>query len=441
MPEVIAIARQGLAIGGPAEVGFDKTTLPYIPGSTLRGALASVWISEHGIPKASHPRREEFIGLFERDIRYGPLFQDGTSVVPLTATWCKYPSTSGCEEWSADAAVDGDAGTCPHCGNGTDTGKGEVTGVRIRRVLRTELDRDGRPVQGRLYARHELESGITYRGYLTGSHPWLQQAREIWLGGRTSTRGLATVEVTPEPDEPAAPVIPASARADGALVVRLTSPAIIVDDAGRPALDPVPEILRVLGLSRPAVEEARCWTRPIRVGGWHAASGLPKPTELAMELGSVLVLRFREQPGPGSLQRLAREGVGLRRIEGFGSVQLNPPPWRRAEALPAVAVPAQEAEPSALAALHDHGLLDDELTVRWLVSRCRLVLVERERNPGYSFASLFEERVAVFFDDAQADVVAGLFASPRLATVIPLLEQALERLTGGEPGITTGGNP
>ena len=234
MPEVIAIARQGLAIGGPAEVGFDKTTLPYIPGSTLRGALASVWISEHGIPKASHPRREEFIGLFERDIRYGPLFQDGTSVVPLTATWCKYPSTSGCEEWSADAAVDGDAGTCPHCGNGTDTGKGEVSGVRIRRVLRTELDGDGRPVQGRLYARHELESGITYRGYLTGSHPWLQEAREIWLGGRTSTRGLATVEVTPEPDEPAAPVIPALARADGALVVRLTSPAIIVDDAARP---------------------------------------------------------------------------------------------------------------------------------------------------------------------------------------------------------------
>lgn len=196
MPEVIAIARQGLAIGGPAEVGFDKTTLPYIPGSTLRGALASVWISEHGIPKASHPRREEFIGLFERDIRYGPLFQDGTSVVPLTATWCKYPSAPGCEEWSADVAVDGDAGTCPRCGNGTDTGKGEVSGVRIRRVLRTELDRDGRPVQGRLYARHELESGITYRGYLTGSHPWLRQAREIWLGGRTSTRGLATVEVT-----------------------------------------------------------------------------------------------------------------------------------------------------------------------------------------------------------------------------------------------------
>jgi CRISPR-associated protein Csx10 len=435
MPEVTAIARQGLAIGGPAEVGFDKTTLPYIPGSTLRGALASVWISEHGIPEAGNPRREEFIGLFERDIRYGPLFQDGTSVIPLSATWCKYPSAKACEAWSTDAAVDGDAGTCPHCGSGTDTGKGEVTGVRMRRVLRTELDGDGRPVDGRLYARHELESGITYRGYLTSGHPWLQQHREIWLGGRASTRGLATITVTPEPDAPAPPMIAASVRADGALVVRLTSPAIIVDDAGRPALDPVPEILRVLGMSRSAVASSRCWTRPVRVGGWHAASGLPKPAELAMELGSVVTLQLRDQPGPGSLLRLALEGIGLRRIEGFGSVQVNPPPWRRTVA----SEPAQETEPSALAALRDHGLLRDETTVRWLVSRSRLVLVERERDPGYSFASLFEERVAVFFDDAQADAVRDLFGSPRLVTVIPLLEQALERMGADEPGTATGG--
>lgn len=184
MPEITAIARQGLAIGGPAEVGFDKTTLPYIPGSTLRGALASAWITEHGIPAADSRWRAEFIGLFERDIRYGPLFQDGASVVPLTATWCKYPSTPGCEEWSADAAVDGDASTCPHCGNGTDTGKGEVTGVRMRRVLRTELDGDGRPMEGRLYARHELESGITYRGYLTGRHRGSSKpARYGWADG------------------------------------------------------------------------------------------------------------------------------------------------------------------------------------------------------------------------------------------------------------------
>jgi len=155
-----------------------------------------------------------------------------------------------------------------------------------------------------------------------------------------------------------------------------------------------------------------------------------------MELGSVAVVHFREPPSPESLQRLARDGIGLRRIEGFGSVQLNPQPWRRAGAPPAAPVPA-EAGPSALAPLRDHGLLGAEQTVRWLVSRSRLVLVERERNPRYSAAPLFEERVAVFFDDARADVVAGLFASSRLATVIPLLEQELERITDGQ----TGGNP
>ena len=438
MPEVTAIARQGLAIGGPAEVGFDKTTLPYVPGSTLRGALASAWISEYGIPEAGNPRREEFIGLFERDIRYGPLFQDGAAVVPLSAIWCKYPSTAACEQWSADAAVDGDVSVCPHCGQGVDTGKGEVTGVRVRRILRTELDDDGRPIEGRLYARHELDSGVAYRGYLTGTHPWLRQTREVWLGGRTSTRGLATLEVVPDAGGSRVPVIPASGRADGALVIRLASPAIIVDDASRPALDPLREILRVLDVPRSAVEQTRCWTRPVRAGGWHAASGLPKPVELAMELGSVLVVRFRDQPGVDSLQRLARDGIGLRRIEGFGSVQVNPVPWRRAGPAGA-AVPAEQ--PSALAALRDRDLLSDEETVRWLVSRSRLVLVERERDPGYSVAPLLEERVAVFFDDAQADAVAGLFTSPRLATVIPLLEQVLERLTAGNPGTADGGEP
>jgi CRISPR-associated protein Csx10 len=438
MPEVIAIARQGLAIGGPAEVGFDKTTLPYVPGSTLRGALASAWIAEHGIPAAGSRHRDDFIRLFERDVRYGPLFQDGTTVVPLSAAWCKYPSTPACAGWSADAAVDGNAWTCPHCGHGTDTGKGEVAGVRMRRILRTELDDDGRPIEGRLYARHELDSGATYRGHLTGTHPWLQQPREICLGGRTSTRGLAQVQLAPEPGEPAARVIPASAAADGALVVRLTSPAVIVDGAGRPAFDPVPAILQVLEMPASAVENRRCWVRPVRVGGWHAASGLPKPTELALEMGSVVSLRFRDQPSPESLRRLATEGIGLRRIEGFGSVQVNPPPWRLAEVPSTTLAPAQQPVP-ALTLLRERGLLDDELTVRWLVSRSRLVLVERERDPRYSHAALFGERVPVFFDDAQADAVREIFSSPRLTTVIPLLEQELEQLASHGSGTITGG--
>jgi len=439
MGEVTVLARQGLALGGPAEVGFDKGTLRYVPGSTLRGALATAWIRQHGFPGTANPRRAEFIGLFERDVRYGPLFQDGTTVVPLSAIWCKYPATAACAEWSADAAVDGDTATCPHCGKGTDSGRGEVTGVRERRVLRTELDDAGRALDEHLYARHELQAGLTYRGRLAGSHPWLEQTREIWLGGRTSTRGLATFQVRPEASDPAAAAITESARPDGALVIRLASPAIIVDDAGRPTLDPVPEIVRVLGLPASAVRTQHCWTRPVRVGGWHAASGLPKPAELAIELGSVVVLRFSEQPSTERLWQLAREGVGLRRIEGFGSVQVNPQPWRLVQAPPDERAATEEG-PSALAGLRDHGLLDDETVVRWLLDRSRLVLVELERDRSFSAEPLFQERVPTFFDDDQVDAVRALFASPRLLAAIPLLEQALDRITAGQGKTATGGD-
>jgi CRISPR-associated protein Csx10 len=425
MPEVTAVARQGLAVGGPAEVGFDKVTLPYVPGSTLRGALAAAWIREHGSPHAGNPRRGEFITLFEHDIRYGPLFQEGTAVVPLSAVWCKYPADAACEDWSADAAVTGTPRTCPHCGSGTDTGKGEVTGVRARRVLRTRLDAAGRAMDGYLYARHELESGLTYRGHLTGTHPWLVGQSEVWIGGRGSTRGQAPIQVTPDPEGRATASPPASPRADGALVIRFTSPAIIVDSAGRPTLDPAPEVMRVLGAPGTAVERSQCWTRPVRVGGWHTASGLPKPVEIAVAMGSVIVLHLREQPDPANLQRLAEEGVGLRRIEGFGSVEVNPSPWRLPTAPRAI---PKKAEPSLLAGLQDNGLLADETAVRWLIDRSRLVLVERERDPGLTFSSLLEERVAVFFDDAQAEAVSELFASPRLPAAIALLEQALEQI-------------
>ncbi len=439
MPEVIATARQGLAVGGSAEVGYDKGTLPYVPGSTVRGALATAWIQQNGIPDSSNPLREQFIALFERDIRYGPLLQDGTAVIPLSAVWCKYPSTPACEAWSADAAIDGDITTCPHCGKGTDTGKGEVTGVRVQRILRTRLDQEGRALNGNLFARHELESGLTYRGHLAGQHPWLTQPREIWLGGRTSTCGLADIRVAGEPAGLATPTIPASSRQDGALVIRLTSPAVIVDDAGRPALDPAREILRVLGMEAEALRASTCWTRPVRVGGWHAASGLPKPVELAMSMGSAAVLHFSQQPSHEQLRRLASEGIGLRRIEGFGTVDINPQAWQR----PAVKPPAQPAEegpatPSILAPLRELALLQEETVVRWLLDRCRMVLVERERDPRFQASSLMTERVAVYFDDAQADAVSALFASQQLPATIPILEQALDQLIASDLGAVPG---
>ncbi|MEU8305916.1 RAMP superfamily CRISPR-associated protein [Actinomadura sp. NPDC048955] len=419
---VHATAHQGLAIGGPAEVGFDKRSLPYVPGSTLRGALASVWIREHGKPTADNPRREEFIEIFERSVQFGPLLQEGTELVPLSAAFCKYPRTAECGDWSIDAAVDPDTHLCRHCHQGVETGKGQLQGVRVRRTLRAKLDEHGVPMDGHLFARHELERGLTYRGRLVGQHPWLTQERTIWLGGKTSTNGRTTVRV--DPVSSSVPV-PASRRPDGALVIRFTGPAVVVDDAGRPSLDPADEIVRTLGLGRDAVEDSDAWIRPDRVGGWHLASGLPKPAEITIAQGSVIVLHLREQPDPAKLRNLAVEGVGLRRIEGFGTVEVNPPPWRKAQAAPAPAVTRRQ---SVLDPLRERDLLNSEETVRWLLNRARRVVIERARNPKYSLEELFRERIPLLFDDAQAAAVWDLFTSDRLATATPMLERELDLL-------------
>lgn len=426
MRNVTATASQGLAIGGPAEVGFDKSTLPYVPGSTLRGALAAAWIREHGLPDASNARRQDFLRLFERDVRYGPLFQEGTSVVPLSAVWCKYPRTESCEQWGIDAAVDGEARICPHCHNGIDVGKGEITNLRRRRVMRTELDPQGRALDQHLFARHELTRGLRYVGTVAGHHPWLLQPRDIWLGGKSSTSGRVLVEVS---SAEVNPNVATSPRTDGALVIRFTSPAIVVDDFGRPRLDPLPEILRALGVRTDAVTLSELWTRPARVGGWHAASGLPKPVEIAVAMGSVVVVRLDGEPDADRVTRMAQQGVGLRRLEGFGQIEVNPPAWRRAVR------PLPEHAPAGggvLAGVREASLLEKHEVVRWLLDRGHVVLLQRARDAGPNFddllTELLTERIAVHFDDQQADAVRALFTSPRLAAALPLIEQALAAL-------------
>jgi CRISPR-associated protein Csx10 len=422
MRETVVTARQGLAIGGPAEVGYDKTTLPYIPGSALRGALAAAWIRDYGPPTPGHPRRAEFIDLFERSTRFGPLLQAGTQVVPLSAVFCKYPTRSDCAGYIADAAVDPDTDRCPHCGAPTATGKGEVEGVHTDRVMRTQLDAQGRAEDGNLFARHELRRGHTYHGYLIGDHPWLTIERQVWLGGKTSTSGRASVRVAAHDTTPH---VATSPRRDRALVLRLDSPAIIVDDAGRPSLDPTGEILRVLDLPPDAVTGPRVWTRPVQVGGWHAASGLPKPTEVALAMGSVIVLHLAVPPDPQGLIRLVTQGIGLRRVEGFGMLSVNPPAWRRAltEDTP---TPAHQPTLEALRRLR---LLDNETTVRWLLDRARAVLVARQRGESVNYPQLFTERVPLYFDDQQAAAVRDLFSGPNLAMAVPMLDHHLDRLT------------
>src|SRR5690606_4729206 len=116
----------------PRETGAIDTHR-HVPGSVLRGALANVWIREHGpLHEVSEEKRAEFLYLFEGPVRYGPLFDTASGIVPLSVVTCKYRPYEKCHSFYHDRADPDAASTasdelrCRHCRGRTQSGRGDV---------------------------------------------------------------------------------------------------------------------------------------------------------------------------------------------------------------------------------------------------------------------------------------------------------------------------
>ena len=140
------------------------------------------------------------------------------------------------------------------------------------------------------------------------------------MGSRRSVRGAATLKL--HEDVAAEPV----QTARGHVVLRLASPGIFVDAYGLPHHEPdTAELADLLGVDTVTVTNS--WIRWTDVGGWHTASGLPKPTDRAVAAGCTYLLRCTPRlPTDQALRILATRGVGLRRREGYGALYSAPAP-------------------------------------------------------------------------------------------------------------------
>ena len=130
-----------------------------------------------------------------------------------------------------------------------------------------------------------------------------------------------------------------------AFALSLPTGAVLVDDLLRStndiadAVDWLPRLpdpddpRRTLGREPTILGEGRLFSlgaeaEQDRLRGWNAAHGLPRQDEWAVARGSVFAYWFEGPSGSRStlLERLgglAREGVGLRRGEGFGVVTVS----------------------------------------------------------------------------------------------------------------------
>lgn len=322
MSELVLTLRQPAQVGDRARSDFVLGTYDYLPGTVVRGAFAAAWIAAHGEPSAGSARRQEFLGLFEGGVRFGALFSGG-EFTPLSVVGHKYQASPDCPAAEYDRAMTEDVPTqCPHCRSPLEHPKGlRGTAPSQQRRTSVAITSSGVARRGQIVTRDTLAAGQAFRGTLIAADPAslgiLGGLGPVRVGGRRTTHGAAEVAI-----EEASPPPTAQRRDDRRLIVRLRGPGIFVDDHGRPARDPNPgELADILGCPARVVSR---WTRWHTTAGWHIASGLPKPAELAVAPGSTYLIETDTRITGDALAALGRRGLGLRRHEGFGD--LAPPP-------------------------------------------------------------------------------------------------------------------
>jgi CRISPR-associated protein Csx10 len=325
--ELTFTLRQPAQIGDRAREDFTLGTLDYIPGTVARGAFAAAWLARNGVAEPGTSQREQFLRLFEGQVRFGALLAAGTEFTPLSVAGHKYQHTDDCPVIEYDLA-EAEPGwfpePCECCGSPFEQRKG-LRGdgkERLRKQRRASVAISDRGVaaSGQLFTRETLEAGQRFTGTLAGTDDdlaILAGLGPVRVGGRRTTHGKAEVSI-------AATVPPPTAeqREDGKLIIRLRSPGIFTDQRGRPSLEPdAAELRHVLGTDAKVIER---WARWHQVSGWHIASGLPKPGELAAGAGSTYLVEADGDVCAETLAALGLRGLGLRRHEGFGD--LAPPP-------------------------------------------------------------------------------------------------------------------
>lgn len=364
-------------IGG--ERGFLVRSHKYLPSSVIRGGLAARWIAEFGPPTQSNRNRSEFLDIFHGDIRFGPAFAGGTAVEPMSAKVCKYKPKAECHTWAVDLAFGEDKEQCS-CGGPPELGKGRILGMRLGDRTRTAIDPDTQTAKdGHLFRRETIPSGTSFNGYIRGSHSWLDgmSGGSVWFGGKRTVSGRSVFKLD-DVDEPDIPT-------GNVLVIRFSSPAVLVDDAALPRVNFTTAVAAsLLDVHPTGVSAVQAWTRLTWVGGWHIASGLPKPQDIAFASGSTLRVDLADPIPPDRLKILYQRGIGVRTEEGYGSFEFVTRAWR-----PPPAATHEREEPTSQLWRRLLGMEYDDRKWAGNLLRDRL----RDHQAGHALAEITHRRL------------------------------------------------
>lgn len=384
---IIARAEEPILLASRAEAGNEYETRPWIPGTAVLGALAARVAARHDLRESL--ARRMFVDLFLRGrIRFSPLMPlalDGTRLVPMISVpldllTCKAfrgfeesdASAHGVTPWSLS---ENPPGSCEQCAvlsaTSSPEGTAEVTPLTgfdgfvlnhpkprdvhpfRRHEMHIAIDPDlGRVGERSLYGYVSLDAGQHFIGEIAcgdaGDWAALKELADISGGtlivriGKGTRRGHGEMTLNFEEDAswgvdpwrgPSLFERVPGDIGDGRLVMTLLSDTIVVDPWLRVRAGFDAEWLK--NEFRRDVTIVRSFCRTRIVDGFAGHLGLPRFRDVALVAGSTVGLRvggdfatLRE-----TLERIERDGIGLRREEGCGQVVFNHPIYQR-ELLP-----------------------------------------------------------------------------------------------------------
>jgi CRISPR-associated protein Csx10 len=364
---LLARADEPLIIARRASAGNQFRTQMAIPGKTLRGALASRAAEYFDL--ADEVTYQAFVDLFLRGSLDFPVLyplrqvaggKEGNSAnfyaavpVPRDGFACKvYPQDP--VQWGTQKEKRIE--TCSECGNPV---KGmrdaflslQENSERFEPERRSEMHiridpETGRVEEGQLFEYAALESGQFFAGEMVcaDEEAWdllqilsdLEVERPISLRlGKATRRGYGKVTLWFEPvDGDGAhmwvqePIAERVKEGREELTLTFLTDAVISDPWGRFVTGFKSEWLtRELGFSVQVIG-GRAFATTHLLDGFNTKIRLPRWRDMALAAGSTVRLRLLEpytSELQDRLQEIEREGVGLRRNEGYGRVAFEHP--------------------------------------------------------------------------------------------------------------------
>jgi CRISPR-associated protein Csx10 len=359
-------------------MGNEVETLDYVPGTALRGLLADEYLRRGGAADAAFRR------LFcSDDVRFPNLYPTNVLPVPRSAHTCKRRpgflqdgsgDLRGHGVWDllfeacpgfAPTALDRrhDDGACGGPLKPLPAAWYKVAGdptsaqpPRQLLMMKTAVGPHGSALEASLHSQHELAADQLFSGTLEATpdpddpaRPLLwellerlgmaraQRPSAVKFAAYTGRRRAGQLELHIKPPRALTPrgtgfldTWPA-ANAD-CFALTFLSDVILVDFLLRPVESLDGFVLRnhadekghLNGVNTLSVIKAFVATR--RVSGWNAVARLFKADDLAMARGSTFLLKVDGGDKPKALawmQHVAVHGIGLRRAEGFGRVGFN----------------------------------------------------------------------------------------------------------------------